>query len=177
LYHRRVLPPPIADRLAEPPRRAWAAALAAVVFVAGLAGCDVLFRHDLPRELAGMSQTFTARQDAGLAQVRKLHGHAIDVRSGAFAIYGPGAVSLWVAGARDTAAAEGLMLAMTARIAVGDSPFRPDSVYVRAHHEVHELSGLGQRDFYFRSGRRVIWVAANRGKADAAIGEALEFYR
>ena len=37
-------------------------------------------------------------------------------------------------------------------------------------------TGVGQRHFYFQAGKRVVWLAANRRFADAALDEALKFY-
>jgi len=153
-------------------------AVASVLLLAIAAGgCGLLFRRDLPRHMVGLHATFSARDDVGLAQVRKLHGRKLEIQSGAFAIYGSGKVSIWVAGARDTAVAQRLIRDMTARIGEGDSPFRPESTWTAGTREVREVSGLGQRHFYFRSGRHLVWLAANRSEADAALGEALRFYR
>ena len=113
----------------------------------------------------------------GLAEVRRLHGGKFEIQSGSFAIYGGGAASIWVAGARDTAVALRLLRDVAARIGVGDTPFKSDSARTVDGREVRELRGLGQRHFYFRSGSRVVWLAANAGEADAALDEALRFYR
>src|SRR5437879_1854922 len=82
-------------------------ALALTVALGGL-GCDLLFHRDLPARMIGMPQTFSS-DGGGLAEIRRLRGLSGDTRSGAFAIYGGGVVSLWVAGARDTGAAQGLI--------------------------------------------------------------------
>jgi hypothetical protein len=116
------------------------------------------------------------RDRAALAQMRPLRESHIELRSGAFGVYGGGAASLWIAAARDTAAAQRLMDEVATRIARGDTPFGRDSLHTLAHRSVHELSGLGQRQFYFRSGRRVVWLSATRDHAAAALEEALRFY-
>jgi len=82
-----------------------------------------------------------------------------------------------VASVQDTAAAEALLHDITARIARGDTPFAPDSSRAAVPPNVRVATGLGQRHFYFRSGRRVVWLAANRRQADTALEEALAFYR
>jgi len=141
-----------------------------------LAGCGLLFHRDLPRTLVGLPPTLSASDAIGLAEVRKLHGRRLEIQTGAFAIYGSGAVSIWVAGARDTVVARRLMNDMVTRIGRGDTPFQLDTTRIVAQREVRELSGLGQRHFCFRVGRRVVWLSANRREADAALEEALHFY-
>jgi hypothetical protein len=149
----------------------------ALVALALVAGCGLLRHRDLPTHLVGFNQTFVVRGDAGLTQVLKLHGTRMNIQSGAFAIYGGGAVSLWVAGARDTVVAERLVRDMSARLRGEDSPFRPESTRTLQSRRILELSGMGQRHFCFRAGSRVVWLAANRREADAALEEALRFYR
>jgi hypothetical protein len=138
-------------------------------------GCD-LFHRELPTQLAGLPLTTSYRDRAALAQLQPLRESHIELRSGAFGVYGDGAASLWVAGAGDTATAQRLMDEVATRIARGDTPFGRDSLHTLAQRSVHELSGLGQRQFYFRSGRRVVWLSATRGHAAAALEEALRFY-
>jgi hypothetical protein len=147
-----------------------------LLFVVALAGCGLIIHRDLPRDMAGLPETFSARGGGGLAEVRRLHGQGLDIQSGAFAIYGGGAETLWVASARDTVTARELVREMTARIAAGDSPFRTDTSRIAAGREIHVLSGLGQHHYFFRAGKRVVWVAANRREAEAALSEALKFY-
>jgi hypothetical protein len=168
--------PPAAHAWPRLPQRI-VIAVALLCAAVTLSRCEHLFQCRLPARLAGMPLTLSHRDGPGLEEIRRLHGANVDVRSGAFAAYGGGAASVWVASARDTAVAEKLIRDMTARIARGDTPFRPDSVRGMEQRSVYELTGLGQRHFYFRSGRCVVWVAANRRQAAAGLDDALRFYR
>jgi len=154
-------------------RRAAAVAFAAIALALALAAC---LHHDLPDRLAGSRQTFVARGDAAMRQVRRLHGGGLELRDAAFAVYGAGAASVWMAEARDTALAARFVTDMRARIGRGDTPFRVDSTATVAGREVVVLTGMGQRHWCFRTGRRVVWVAAQRRLATAARDEALAFY-
>ncbi len=166
---------PPAARPSRRRRRGFTAAILLPVMGA-LAACGRM-PCELPNRLAGLPQTLAYRDGAGLAAIERHHGLHLNVRSVAFAAYGGGAASLWVASARDTAAAQLLLGDITSRVGRGDTPFRPESLTIVGRHAVRELTGLGQCDFYFRSGRCVVWLAANRRFAATALEEVLRFYR
>ena len=140
-------------------------------------GCGVLFRRDLPRQMVGYKQTLVLRDAGGLAEVQRLTERSIAVRSGGFAVYGGGAVSVWAASAQDTAAARQWVDDVWARVGAGDTPFHADSVRMVQGRQVRMFSGVGQRHFCFRAGRHVVWLATNAGHAAEALAEALKFYR
>ena len=156
-------------------RRALPAGVLACAFV--ISGCGLLWHRDLPRQLAGFKQTLVLRDAGGIAEVQRLTERNIPVRSGAFAMYGGSAVSVWTASATDSTAAQQWIAGVAARIAVGDTPFHPDTVRTIGATEVRCFTGLGQRHFCFRSGSRVVWLAANAAPAQAALEGALMFYR
>ena len=140
-------------------------------------GCGLLFHRDLPRQMVGYKQTLVLRDAGGLAEVQRLTERSIAVRSGGFAVYGGGAVSVWAASAQDTAAARQWVDDVWARVVAGDTPFHADSVRVVQGRPVRMFSGVGQRHFCFRAGRHVVWLASNAGHAAEALAEALKFYR
>ena len=144
--------------------------------IGGAAGCGLLFHRDLPLVLAGLPRTFTSRDRPGLRELEQFRVHGLAMRGGAFGFYGGGAASLWVTNAADTAAAAALVQRMSQQIAAGDMPFTPDSTAGSGGRELHRADGVGQRHVYFRSGRRVVWLAARRELADAALADALRFY-
>src|SRR5690349_18961683 len=97
---------------------------AALVAVAAIAACA---RRDVPDQLAGYPQTMVARGGLALRQVRRLHAGQLELRDAAFAVYGAGAASVWMAEARDTARAMHFVADMRGRIDRGDTPFHVDS--------------------------------------------------
>jgi len=114
-----------------------------------------------------------------VAEVTRLHGKAFPVSSGAAAMYSGHAgamVMLWVSGAPLAPMAARMVTEMEAAIAAGDSPFTPVGVRGIDGRSVYELSGLGQRHFYFRSAALVVWLGADETVAEAALAEALAFY-
>jgi hypothetical protein len=156
----------------RPASRIAALAAAAALAVA-LAACA---HRDVPDHLAGYPQTLVARGDMAMRQMRRLHVGELELRDAAFAVYGGGAVSVWMAEARDTARAARFVADMRARIGEGGTPFHVDSTATLDGRAVVVLSGMGQRHGCFRAGRRVVWVAAQRRVADGAFDEAIAYY-
>ena len=62
------------------------------------------------------------------------------------------------------------------RIAEGRSPFTSDGVRTIDKRPVYELTGLGQKHFYFQAGTQVIWLAADPALAEQALQQALQFF-
>ncbi len=151
-------------------------ALAGVALALALAGGLAQAAPRLPGRLAGLAATRVARGAEGIAEVRRLHGRGFPMESGTVAVFGRDAATLWVAEARSARAARVLVRDMAARIGEGRSPFTPLPARSHRGREVHPLSGLGQRHFYFRSGARVVWLAADSARAETALAEALRFY-
>jgi hypothetical protein len=116
-----------------------------------------------------------------VAEVTRLHGKEFPLISGAMATYGEGVVLLWVSGAPASPMAAGMVRAMTDKIADASagsarSPFTPVGRRQMDGRTVYELSGMGQRHFYFQSGSFVIWLAADDAIAEGAIKDVMEFY-
>jgi hypothetical protein len=161
------------DRTRQHARRTTALAVAAALAVTP-AACA---HRDVPDHLAGYPRTMVERGAFALREVRRLHTGPLELRDAAFAVYGAGAASVWMAEARDTAMAMRFVADMRTRIGHGDTPFSVDTTATLDGREVVVLSGMGQRHWCFRSGRRVVWIAAHRRIADTAREEAIAFYR
>ena len=84
------------------------------------------------------------------------------------------------AGTASAADTQKLLIEMRDKIAEGAAngraPFQPSGVEILSNHEVYALDGMGQKHFYFRSGKYLIWLAANAEVADQALQQALNFY-
>ncbi|MBI3361503.1 MAG: hypothetical protein HY023_10375 [Chloroflexi bacterium] len=113
-----------------------------------------------------------------VAEVTRLHGKEFPLTSGAMATYGgSGEATLWVTGVPVDPMAAKMVRAMTDKIAEGRSPFTPAATRQAGDGRVvYELAGMGQRHFYFQSGRLVFWLAANEVIAEWAIKDVMEFY-
>ncbi len=85
-------------------------------------------------------------------------------------------VMLWVTGTPAQPLAAKMISDMEAAIEKAESPFTPLGVRNVSDRKVHELSGMGQQHFYFRSGALVVWLAADAAVAETALVEALDFY-
>ena len=133
----------------------------------------------LPEKVAGLSLTQSLTEEEAIEEFARLHGNDFPLTSGAVGMYGDDhAVTLWVAGASSQATAGKLVIAMRENIAnsFGASPFTPTGERSVGSRSVYELDGMGQKHFYFQSGKLIVWLAANPGRAEESLSEILKFY-
>jgi hypothetical protein len=117
------------------------------------------------------------RGAGAIAEVSGLHGRGVTMREAVVGEYGDGGVTLWVAAAADPGTARGMERAMVQRIRTVAHPFAPTGVRRLRGREVHELTGMGQRHAWFRSGRLVVWVAADSARHERVVREVVARYR
>lgn len=149
------------------------AAIAYWVYAAALANPGAA---TVPDVLAGMPLTQKTVGLEAVAEITRLHNKEFPLTSGAMAMYGDGAVTLWVSGAPASPIADEMVRTMTDKIAEGRSPFTPMGVRQVNGRAVYELVGMGQRHFYFQSGTLVVWLAATEEVAEKALEAALAYY-
>ncbi|MEK7277886.1 MAG: hypothetical protein AAB342_03630 [Chloroflexota bacterium] len=135
----------------------------------------------VPEAIAGMPLSQKTVGVEAVAEVTRLHGKEFPLTSGAMAMYGQGAATLWVSGTAANPLAAGMVRAMTDKIADASagsarSPFTPLGERQMSGRTVYELSGMGQRHFYFQSSNLVIWLAVDETIAENALDETLQFY-
>src|SRR3990172_85166 len=56
------------------------------------------------------------------------------------------------------------------------SPFSPVGERQDGTRIVYELDGMGQKHFYFQSGKMIVWLAVNPERAEEALTQVLKFY-
>lgn len=130
----------------------------------------------VPDAIAGIPLSGKLIGEKAVTEIQRMHGVDFPMTGGAVAVYGDQNIILWVSGTSAKSQAEQLIQRMEVSIAEGRSPFTPNGVRVFDGHAVYDLTGLGQRHFYFQSGDLVIWLAADEGIADRALKETLQFY-
>jgi hypothetical protein len=132
----------------------------------------------LPDSLAGFKLQASSYGDQALDEVSRLHGKSFPLISGSVGWYGfRNEVTLWTAGAVTGIVAAKMIDDMETKIGQGNSPFIPTRELVLDRRSINELSGMGQRHFFFQAGSLVIWLAADPELADQALAEALRFYQ
>ncbi len=163
--------------------------LAFILIIAGLvfavSAASWLYVHSLvsnpgaeplPESVAGLPLTQALTGRAAVQEINHLHGLSFAITSGAVGIYGQEQAVLWVSGSPLGFMAARMQKKMEHRIAEGRSPFKPLETRQAGGRTVLALEGLGQQHFYFRSGRQLVWLAANASLAEQALAEALQFY-
>lgn len=154
-----------------------------------LIGAGLVYRHfstqaadpgaaPLPVELVGLPQLRQAVGPSAVAEISQMHGQGFPLITGGVAAYGQGgaAATIWASGTPFSLSAARMVAQMESAIRGGSSPFTPVTVRQIDGRDVYELTGMGQRHFYFRSATLVIWLAADEPIAEAALAETLEFY-
>ena len=130
----------------------------------------------VPVMLAGQALAQQRQGVEAVAEVSRLHGKDFPLVSGAMAVYGNGAATVWVSGAPARLMAAQMVRAMAEKIAEGRSPFTPLATRDVPGRAVYELAGMGQRHFYFQSGAQVVWLAVDEAVAEQALADILSFY-
>ncbi len=132
----------------------------------------------LPETIAGLPRVETSYGPQAVEVVTQLHGQDFPLSSGAYGMYGDhtGMAMLWVAGAPARPMASRMVTEMEQAIAEGESPFTPVGTREINGRVVYELTGMGQKHYYFRSASLVVWLAADDAIAETALAEALSFY-
>ncbi len=133
--------------------------------------------NTLPRSIAGYPLKTAKYGSEAIAEIARMHGEEFPTTSGSMGIYGDASqISLWIEGFQDESTASQILNDMTARIALGNTPFSPDGQKQVGSRAVNQLDGMGQKHVYFQSGNLVLWLAAEPSIADRAIRQILEEY-
>ncbi|MBA4379419.1 MAG: hypothetical protein C0393_01810 [Anaerolinea sp.] len=135
-----------------------------------------LAAESVPGTIAGLPLSQVTTGQEAIASIHDLHGRQFSLVDGAVAVYGNRNITLWVSISGDEGHAAELLELMGTKIAEGRSPFSDNGIRQIKGRAVYDLTGLGQRHFYFQSGRLVIWLAADETIAAQALEETLNFY-
>jgi hypothetical protein len=131
----------------------------------------------LPQTLAGLPLTTATYGPQAVTEIARLHGKRFPLTAGAMGVYGSQKQAiLWVAEVPVNLMAARMVEAMQEKIAEGTSPFTPDGERQDGKRIIYELTGMGQKHFYFQSAAQVVWLAADPEIAEQALREALTFY-
>ncbi len=131
----------------------------------------------LPDRLSGLSISSEATGRAALQEFTQMHGETFPLVSGARVSYGPeNQVTLWIASTASPTDTSKLLASMRNKIADGSSPFQPTGYRQEGSRSIYTLDGMGQKHFYFQSGKYLVWLAANSEMADRALLDTLRFY-
>ena len=140
------------------------------------AAADAADAAGIPAQIAGLRRTQTVTGPQAVAQMQELHGKDVGVVNGWIAHYGNDGI-IWYGEARDEATAIQLLEAMTRRIQAGNRVFTGLKQLQVEGRPVFTVAGQGQRHYYYRQGRLVIWVGAPPGQEEDFMREAVRVLR
>jgi hypothetical protein len=131
----------------------------------------------LPQSIDGFPLSLALHGSEAVHEIYRLHGKDFLLTSGSVGVYGNmGQITLWITGTPLNVFATRLINSMETKIDEGDSPFTPVAERYINNRKVYELDGIGQKHFYFQSGRYVIWLAADEEFSEGVLISSLEFY-
>lgn len=150
---------------------------------AGVWGYNQKVQHPssapLPDAVADLDLTESLMAERAITEFTRLHGNDFPIISGSIGMYGADhSATLWVAGAPLQPVAGRMLAAMRNKIAStsGGSPFSPVGERQDGSRTVFELDGMGQKHFYFQSGKLIVWLTVDPERAEEALTQILKFY-
>lgn len=162
--------------------------LVAAAALVGLAGGFVLTEflgrapspvEGMPAELAGLPLNHRFDGAEALREIARLHGKGIRMKAATVAHYeARGIVAmLYVSESYLGFSADRQLQAMTAGMEKGNSPFSRPRAFQQGGRKIYSTFGQGQAHFYYRNGRKVIWLAADDPVAFPALRATLATIR
>ncbi len=131
----------------------------------------------LPDQIADLPRITQVYGAEAVVEINRLHVKEFLLTSGAVGVYWTkNQATLWVSGAPLEIVAQQILIAMRDKIAEGNSPFQQTGERQDVERIVYELDGLGQKHFYFRSGKLIVWVGVDEPYADRVLVDILEFF-
>lgn len=131
----------------------------------------------LPAQVADQQLAFKSEGQPAIDEFEHMHRQEFPLVAGSVGTYGVNnEAKLWVAEAPLDFMAGRMVVDMRDKIATGNTPFTPVSERQQPERTIYELDGLGQKHYYFQSGKLIVWLAADEEIAEQALDKVLEFY-
>lgn len=116
----------------------------------------------IPRSIAGYQLQRTITGQGAIDQLTGMHGKDVELSSGWIGYYQAGGI-VWYAEIESEAKATELIARMSSKIAQGNPTFTNQRQLQLDGITVFSVIGTGQQHFYYRAGKKAIWLAAPRG--------------
>ncbi len=126
-----------------------------------------LTKEGVPAKLGALTLTQTTMGADALAEFAQLHGKGFDLVSGYRANYsGEGKqATLWVGQAKDSQAAQDMVLEMATKIGAGNAMFTNLQPLVIGERTLFSVDGQGQEHFFYASNDKIVWIALDPSQA------------
>ncbi len=131
----------------------------------------------LPGKIIELPLTSELDGNPAVSELTRMHGKGFPLTSAAIGMYGSEhQITIWVSGTPFTPITSRMTDSMRTRIAESNSPFTPVSERIDGKRTVFELEGMGQKQYYFQSGKLLVWMAAAPDLSTQALEQVLKFY-
>jgi hypothetical protein len=131
----------------------------------------------IPKEISNEPLFLQQNGWRAMDELDRLHKQKFPLTAGSIGTYGSHQnVKLWVGETFWKIIANRMIIYMRDEIATGSSPFTPEGERFINDRTIYTFDGMGQKHFYFQSGRLIIWLAADENIAEQALYEILEYF-
>lgn len=134
----------------------------------------------VPPEIGGLKLAHYLKGEEALREIERLHGKKINVKEGYVAHYEgrESKAMLYISRASSGPQAKGQIKRMAERIRKGGTPFYHLKESALADGiDLYSAIGLGQVHYFYRTGNKVVWLAADPPVARSALSSLLKAVR
>lgn len=133
----------------------------------------------VPPALGGLKLAHYLKGEEALREIERLHGKKINVKEGYVAHYekGESKAMLYISRVSSGSQAEGQVKRMAEGIRKGGTPFYHLKESRRDGINLYSAIGLGQIHYFYRTGPKVVWLAADPPVASSALSSVLKAVR
>lgn len=131
----------------------------------------------VPSKLGNLDLASYIQGEEAKASINKLHQTStIPVKDAYVAQYYSGSLkaTLWLSIAYSESDNQRLLELMTTEINKGNNPFTKPKEKVMDSLTVYELSGLGQRHYYYAAGDKLAWLGVDPAIAEVALRDLIK---
>jgi hypothetical protein len=150
--------------------------LSAAVFALSTSFFEQPAGAPLPEQLGGLPLVSHSAGKAAALEIARLHRQEFFLSSAAVGVYGANQTILWIAGTPAGFLTGRMVTDMEDKIASVPTPFSPTGQIQHGQRTVYELTGMGQKHYYFQSKNLLVWLAADEELAEQALTQTLEYY-
>ncbi|RMF96147.1 MAG: hypothetical protein D6734_04320, partial [Candidatus Schekmanbacteria bacterium] len=130
-----------------------------------------------PERIAGLELKDSILGRPALRELYRLHGKSVELKNGYVAQYSNGRddATIYYSETQNEEKAKELIERMVKKISEGNRFFTGLREVKKDNQSLYWVVGMGQEHYFFRNGKRIIWIAADRDVIENVLSEYLSF--